>query len=269
MMLKNEADLILPWVKYHGSIFGYTNLFIYDNGSDDKQTLSTLSFAKNLGANCIFDKCSPEDFKNKGDIFAALIKELDKNNPYDFYFPLDCDEFLSAKLNGNYVYTLEEISEALSIYERSPDQLKIGGCPTSNPVKPSFYRNVANQRKFFFAQGSCQKLDHGFHHGITKTGVTLQTNIVYFHFHYRNTLDTMQYHAKKKLDNNSTLDNYEHDTLKSYKGSGHHLTQYLIQSEKEYFQQFAQWDCEYIPSFEEKLKSLDLQLPYSTPLKQS
>ena len=34
-MVKNESDIIEHWIKYHGKLFGYDNLYIIDNKSDD------------------------------------------------------------------------------------------------------------------------------------------------------------------------------------------------------------------------------------------
>ncbi|WP_263226600.1 glycosyltransferase family 2 protein [Pseudomonas alabamensis] len=260
MMLKDESDLALPWVEYHGTVFGYENLFIYDNGSTDQSTISAVKFAHQKGANCYFDKSTFEDFKAKGDIFSAKIKELDAEGGFDFYFPLDCDEFLSAKLDDKFVFDLENISKALKPYEKSPDQLKIGFCPTNHPNKASFFKNSASQRKFFFAQGSCQKLDHGFHHGITKTGITVTTEIAYFHFHYRN-FESIQFHAKKKLS--GFIENFETETVKAYRGSGFHLTQYLLQDKARYYSQFDSWECEYVPELIAEFDKLKIKPPFA------
>lgn len=260
MMLKDEGELALPWVQYHGSTFGFENLFIFDNGSTDDQSIAAIKFAESQGANCVYDKNTFDDFKEKGEIFCDLIKGLDANDPYDFYFPLDCDEILSAKLNGEFVFNLENISHVLSEYQDSPDQLKIGFCPTNNPLKPDFFKNSASQRKFFFARGSCQKLDHGFHHGITKTGVTVTTNIAYFHFHYRD-YQSIQFHSKKKLS--GFIENFDIETIKAFRGSGFHLTQYLLQTEEVYYRQFSSWECEHVPSLKSAFEKLGIHVPYS------
>ena len=34
-MVKNEEDIIEYWINYHGTIFGYRNIYIVDNYSDD------------------------------------------------------------------------------------------------------------------------------------------------------------------------------------------------------------------------------------------
>ena len=34
-MVKDEVDIVEDWIKYHGNIFGYKNLYIIDNNSVD------------------------------------------------------------------------------------------------------------------------------------------------------------------------------------------------------------------------------------------
>ena len=34
-MVKDEVDIVEDWLKYHGSIFGYQNLYVIDNFSTD------------------------------------------------------------------------------------------------------------------------------------------------------------------------------------------------------------------------------------------
>ena len=34
-MVKDEIDIVEVWLKYHGTIFGYQNLYVVDNMSDD------------------------------------------------------------------------------------------------------------------------------------------------------------------------------------------------------------------------------------------
>ena len=34
-MVKDEGDIIRDWIVYHGSMFGYSNLFVIDNLSTD------------------------------------------------------------------------------------------------------------------------------------------------------------------------------------------------------------------------------------------
>ena len=45
-MVKGEVDIVKDWVLYHGSLFGYNNLYIIDNYSQDG-TYETLLDLKN------------------------------------------------------------------------------------------------------------------------------------------------------------------------------------------------------------------------------
>ena len=85
-MVKNENDIIEYWIKYHGKLFGYSNLYIVDNMSNDG-TYEIIEFYQNYGVNIFREK----NYKEKGDIMTRLIKET---NDYDIAFPLDIDEFI-------------------------------------------------------------------------------------------------------------------------------------------------------------------------------
>ena len=34
-MVKNEDDIVEHWIQYHGELFGYNNLYVVDNESND------------------------------------------------------------------------------------------------------------------------------------------------------------------------------------------------------------------------------------------
>jgi hypothetical protein len=40
-MVKGEVDIVTDWILYHGTLFGFNNLFIIDNYSSDG-TFETL-----------------------------------------------------------------------------------------------------------------------------------------------------------------------------------------------------------------------------------
>ena len=85
-MVKDEVDIIEYWIKYHGELFGYENLYIVDNMSTDG-TYESIEFYKNYGVQLFRE----EDYKQKGEIMTRLIKETDS---YDIAFPIDIDEFI-------------------------------------------------------------------------------------------------------------------------------------------------------------------------------
>lgn len=63
MMQKNEGELLRSWIEHHGNIFGISNLWIFDNGSDDPLTIKILNKYDGFGVNIIYDKKNHSDFE--------------------------------------------------------------------------------------------------------------------------------------------------------------------------------------------------------------
>lgn len=77
-MVKDEDDIVEDWIKYHGTIFGYENLFIIDNCSVDNTYKICEKYV------CKGIKLYIENnYKKKGD----YITEIKNNNPCDFFIP--------------------------------------------------------------------------------------------------------------------------------------------------------------------------------------
>ena len=85
-MVKNEEDIIEYWINYHGTIFGYRNLYVIDNYSDDGTYEKLLKYKK-VGVKI----SRHDDYRKKGDLMTQMIKQ---NNIYDIAIPLDIDEFI-------------------------------------------------------------------------------------------------------------------------------------------------------------------------------
>ena len=86
-MVKDEVDIVKDWIVYHGSLFGWNNIYILDNYSTDGTYEIIQEFA-HLGIN-IFRE---DDYRFKGYYMSALIKEFCQNER--FAFPIDIDEFI-------------------------------------------------------------------------------------------------------------------------------------------------------------------------------
>lgn len=84
-MVKNEDDIIREWIEYHGKIFGYNNLYIIDNNSDD----NTFEICKEYTGKGLFLK-QEDDYLKKGEYTTCYSK----NTNCDIFIPLDIDEFL-------------------------------------------------------------------------------------------------------------------------------------------------------------------------------
>jgi len=229
MMQKNELDLFPIWIKYHGELVGYNNIYVFDNGSDEYME-SLLGKAEEKGVNIDRNHKTGYDFENKGNIIAKKIRELDKLNiPHDFYFPIDCDEFIGVeKQDGEVSINRKDIVDTLMNYIKSPDILMIKHGFDNHPSKYSLFGRKG-RRKCFFAQGSCRKLSLGFHTGKAyHSEKEVRTNIVYFHFHNK-PIDLLKFHSLQKLENR--VSNFLLPTLikhRNEKRRGSHLINHLL-----------------------------------------
>lgn len=241
MMQKNEKDLLEPWIKYHADLFGAENIYIYDNGSTDKNVLLLLDKYKEEGIFVEKKFSSKADFESKGRIFSEKIQYLDVNKPYDFYFPLDCDEFLACKNEeGILSIARESIEQELVSHLDEPRVLTIGCAYDNSPIHADEYLPQPNQRKCFFARNACLSLDLGFHEGkAVTTSEKVKTNIVYFHFHHKPYPEYIE-SAKEKLK--GRLPNFSKEALLQHqenKGPGFHLISRLLMNKTEFNSQFS------------------------------
>jgi hypothetical protein len=88
LMTRNEFPMIKSWVFYHGTIFGFNNLFIID-GSNDPDAISFLDHCVKLGVNV---RRSNNDLNGLSrEINEVFDSQKEKS---DFLIKMDTDEFL-------------------------------------------------------------------------------------------------------------------------------------------------------------------------------
>jgi len=199
MMQRNERSLLQPWVEYYSDLFGASNLYIFDNGSTDESVRNYLCQIREAGVHVDFSHQSSADFKRKGVIFKKLIEELQVLNFYDFYIPLDCDEFMSIKTTNENGFSTNKnaIQSELSKYVYTSDALKVNTFFNNMPHSDtSFYFQTG--RKTFFAANTIKSLDHGFHNGEAFSGSEVITGIAYVHFHNK-PIEELREHSYNKL----------------------------------------------------------------------
>lgn len=88
MMTKNEWPTIKSWVLYHGDIYGFNNLYVYD-GSDDSRVTSFLNKSTSLGVNVIYTDANLNELR---DLFNKDMKKV--LNTSDLIVKMDSDELL-------------------------------------------------------------------------------------------------------------------------------------------------------------------------------
>jgi hypothetical protein len=117
-MVKNEIDIIAYWLHYHGSLIGYENIFIIDNYSSD----GTFEYLLNEQKKNYFFLYQLPEYKNKGFYMSQILRKV--KFFYDFYIPLDTDEFLIS-INKNFeLQCPSEIISELENLRKSQNSLK-------------------------------------------------------------------------------------------------------------------------------------------------
>lgn len=208
-MVKDEVDVIKDWIIYHGSLFGWTNIYIIDNYSTDG-TYEIIQECESLGIN-IFRET---DYKKKGEYMTLLIKKFASNER--FAFPIDIDEFIvyCEPNSKQVIFDKKLINDYF-------DGLPISGLYKANYLIPvltnpygsnrapaevdyALYVDYDSHAKSFI--NPCkfkEEIDHGNH---IPSYDYFFTNIVLIHFHERNVNQ-----IKKKSLNNVTGFGYSTD----------------------------------------------------------
>jgi len=257
MMQRDEADLLRPWVMYHAALFGIENIFVFDNGSTSPSVILELVEFARKGLNVDWKHSGPEDFHSKGEILGSLIVSL--ANRYDFFLPLDCDEFFVLQ-TGEWKIACDQPAIRAGLAQ-------IAGEGRALQVKWAYY-NVLNtpdsfwrwpHQKTFFAGDSLVSLDHGYHQGRTKAGGTLETSFAHMHYHHK-PYSLMVEHSKNKL--RAYVDVDDRAALEDYKGMNYHCTTVLLQGPEVYNGRFTASSGDRIPEFPAFLRSIGAPVPF-------
>lgn len=240
-MVKGEVDIVNEWVLYHGSLFGFTNLYIIDNLSRD----GTWEALVNLKAKYNINISRLPDYKKKGEYMTTLLKGFCQ--PNEIGIPIDIDEFIvyhdintnqiscdrnkiSRVLNSlppSPVYKMNYIFSKITV----PDGYENAVLNSTNGV----YLDYGSSAKSFFNKSFFNgTIDHGNHY---HTPNYIMTNLCLVHYHERN-LDQM----KKKIYNNVTglgFNPFDVNELKTLLARGgvnglHHLEKQISVLENRY-----------------------------------
>jgi hypothetical protein len=214
-MVKDENDIILDWILYHGSIFGYNNLYIIDNYSTDG-TFEIIQRFNNL-----INIYRESDYTQKGTYMTNLINKYCTKN--DIAFPLDIDEFIvyydknNNKININKDIIVNYINNLplYNLYKCAylyPILLNANGYEkATHEINYASYNNYGSMAKSFInVKTFTGVIDHGNH---MYNENYLLTNIVLVHYHHRN----IEQHKKKNKNNIIGLGyKYDYDFLNNF-----------------------------------------------------
>jgi len=260
MMQKNESELLNKWTAYHSYLFGIENLFIFDNGSNSNTVLSSLACIETRGGNVIREYESKADFENKGRIFQEKIEELQLTGDYDFFVPLDCDEFLACLDDyGEVSCDRTAVNSELTKHLDCEDVLMINGQLYNSPMSNEWF-NRQPYRKCFFYKNTIKELDLGFHWGKTRNSdKEIRTGLVQFHFHNK-PFTVAKEHAREKLKDR--VENFQQETLQKYNGPGLHLTHFFTQTEEEFYSKQRRLKHFNTRALVHKFSELDIEWPF-------
>lgn len=261
MIHKDEIDLFEPWIIYHGELFGYENLYIWDNGSTDPKIPALIEKWTDRGVRFLDGARRAERFRDKGRIFEMQIKALERFGYYDFFLPLDSDEFVALKAVDGVIETRKD--HILSAFDRLDPGADLFSVDYNYP------NNWHNPRRFFGWQfnkrfvrrDSFVSMDQGAHDIVTRRRQEpTVTNFAFIHFHYR-PFAHMRQNAIDKLILQPEILKKSEDELRKNR-----LGRYIVMSEAEYYQEFATMDTTLqsyeAPHLEHFFKGFGRELPF-------
>ena len=255
MMQKNEELLLEPWILHHGYLFGFENLFIFDNGSTSKLTHDVLERYRRLGLNILWDKNTPRDFDLKGWIIGDLIKDFQASTAYDFYFPIDCDEFLTLAGTTGLTMHRQPIHDYLESRLGVEKVLRINHCLNNVPGRCDLFA-IQGHRKSVIPRSGLHYVDHGFHEAELTTGKDwIPSDLVHIHMHNKPHFYLLQ-SARDKLAPFVDVDDLA--ALREFNGVGNHLKKYFLYSADEYYNSMRAHPCIGFEGFGEFLEGFRL-----------
>ncbi len=235
MMQKDEAVLLEPWLAYHGHLFGLENLYVIDNGSTLAEVRAVLRRFAARGVQVDYSHPTRQDYLDKGDIVGARIRALDGEGRYDFFLPMDCDEFVIKQTATGFTCDRAAIHAYLETLRGEQQTLRMRFQLDNHPLLEDCYVHSGSS-KTFFAAGAFGWTDHGHHcDGSRLAEGSKYTALLHVHFHHM-PFERLVRAARQRWIGSVDID--DRDKLKDYQGASAHLARYLLMSAEEYYAQF-------------------------------
>jgi hypothetical protein len=254
LMTRNEIGLIEDWLKYHGFLFGFENIYILD-GSDDQRVFDIYKKYKPFGLHVKISSTGLNGLA--GELTLLMHEEKGLNN---FLIKLDTDEFLSyipVSLGAEIIQGNSSLNKFLSVSNFSEffEALPITGqryqasFMTWSIPKHSHVDNPAIELieftpiqpinfKVFFHSESFLSVDLGAHVGeSTNNEGFIYTGLSVIHFHSTSLDDSIR-RARQVLISHGYIDaldsvEIQHDKLLKIQARGavnsfHKISLYLL-----------------------------------------
>jgi len=232
MMLRDEDLLAELWLRHHGELFGFENLYVYDNGSVSQTVLATLRQFAGRGVNVDFSHSLPQDYGAKGEIAGAKIREFQRNNSYDIVLLLDCDEFVAVTGPSGPSLGRTEIMAELARIRETGAICRIDHCYTNVPGYLDLFWYTWHQ-KTVIPTAKFTGIDPGFHQaaGLAEADYG-PTSLTHIHLHCK-PFALVQEGARQKLGTRTNVSDL--DELRTFNDVGHHLVKYLLMTAAQYY----------------------------------
>ncbi len=210
-MTKNELPLIEDWIKYHGHLFSFENLFIIDR-STDQQVLNIYQKYENSGINVITTNANLNRLATE--ITSIMHRHKGRNS---FLIKLDTDEFLAyRKSDDGGEFANHDITSILNSLPVTGQKYKASYTARSVPQTQSFTRPCTElttfaapsqtEEKSFFHCDSFISIDLGCHRGKTSNDEGfIPTTLTTIHFHSINLADCLR-RARQVLVSHGYID---------------------------------------------------------------
>jgi hypothetical protein len=263
-MQKDEHELLPLWLRHHGDLFGYGNLYVYDNGSGP-ETLAILRAAeRDHGVQVDYTRSSPQDFEDKGRLFAERISRWAGEGRARFYLPLDCDEFVGVRVGSTYSCSPAAIAHEFNLLPSSLDAAFAVGERLDNSWQDAcVFHRIPRLGKLFFGNTPVEGLDVGFHECTRPRRVVL-TQLVYFHLHHRPYGDMVERATRKMQLRLGSAEEITPDRIRNYQGLGEHLKRCLTLPEAEFGVWLSAQPTQATPALRDRLAELGLKFPWSS-----
>ncbi len=205
LITKNETELLIPWIKYHGEIFGYSNLYIIDD-STEASILNYYDNNRHLGINIYRNNNNLNTIEHEINKIMTNVKDS-----CDFLIKVDTDEFIGVYNDNSDEVSIEkcDIFSELTNLPTEEDIYRPKFCLVSCPKKnqetifdcTTFIKQESN--KVFFNSNTFEKCDLGCHGNECKNSTkSTASNLVIIHYHYSNFNNYVETQKKALLSHN-------------------------------------------------------------------
>ncbi len=239
MMQKDEAYLLRPWLLYHGYLFGFDNLYVYDNGSSDQATLRVLDEFAQAGVQVDYGHPSTADFEHKGWILGQRIKAFQAVGQYDLALPLDCDEFVAVNGDAGLSCERDQVQAELARILDGGTVCRTAFCLSNRPGYLELFRYLGHVKSIVIVNNFID-IDHGFHQAGLPPGQAYgDTALIHIHMNHKPFAHLLR-SAENKL--RPFVDVTDAAALARFTGVGVHLKRFFSMTPAAYYHDVDTYD---------------------------